>query len=146
MKKNITITWANEKGGVGKTTLCTLFANYLSEKKFSDVCILDCDRQHSIVDKRKFDSQSRQTDKVPYEVKQTNVQPFIEAGSGHHPHQLQAVQLRQYSQCGMSDFHRAQQGTDSADAERQGRYSLICSNFHRVTSLAHYMPSPREAR
>ena len=24
MKKNITITWANEKGGVGKTTLCTL--------------------------------------------------------------------------------------------------------------------------
>lgn len=25
MKKNITITWANEKGGVGKTTLCTLF-------------------------------------------------------------------------------------------------------------------------
>ena len=33
MKKNITITWANEKGGVGKTTLCTLFANYLIEKK-----------------------------------------------------------------------------------------------------------------
>ena len=58
MKKNITITWANEKGGVGKTTLCTLFANYLSEKKVPDVCVLDCDRQHSIVDKRKFDSQS----------------------------------------------------------------------------------------
>ena len=56
MKKNITITWANEKGGVGKTTLCTLFANYLSEKKTSEVCVLDCDRQHSIVDKRKFDS------------------------------------------------------------------------------------------
>ena len=74
MKKNITITWANEKGGVGKTTLCTLFANYLSEKKVSDVCVLDCDRQHSIVDKRKFDSQSLQTDKVPYEVKQIEIE------------------------------------------------------------------------
>ena len=73
MRKNITITWANEKGGVGKTTLCTLFANYLSEKKVSDVCVLDCDRQHSIVDKRKFDSQSLQTDKVPYEVKQIEI-------------------------------------------------------------------------
>ena len=56
MRKNITITWANEKGGVGKTTLCTLFANYLSEKHQGEVCVLDCDRQHSIVDKRKFDS------------------------------------------------------------------------------------------
>ena len=39
----------------------------------SDVCVLDCDRQHSIVDKRKFDSQSLQTDKVPYEVKQIEI-------------------------------------------------------------------------
>ena len=73
MRKNITITWANEKGGVGKTTLCTLFANYLSEKHHDEVCVLDCDRQHSIVDKRKFDSQSLQTDKVPYEVKQIEI-------------------------------------------------------------------------
>ena len=73
MRKNITITWANEKGGVGKTTLCTLFANYLSEKKVSDVCVLDCDRQHSIVDKRKFDSQSLQTEKVPYDVRQIEI-------------------------------------------------------------------------
>ena len=71
MRKNITITWANEKGGVGKTTLCTLFANYLSEKHQGEVCVLDCDRQHSIVDKRKFDSQSLQTDKVPYEVEES---------------------------------------------------------------------------
>ena len=46
----------------------------------------------------------------------------------------------------MSNFHRAEQRADSADAERQGWHSLIGSNFHRVTSLAHYMPSPREAR
>ena len=73
MRKNITITWANEKGGVGKTTLCTLFANYLSEKHQGEVCVLDCDRQHSIVDKRKFDSQSLQTEKVPYDVRQIEI-------------------------------------------------------------------------
>ena len=27
MKKNITITWANEKGGVGKTTLLNMYRN-----------------------------------------------------------------------------------------------------------------------
>ena len=73
MRKNITITWANEKGGIGKTTLCTLFANYLSEKHQGEVCVLDCDRQHSIVDKRKFDSQSLQTEKVPYDVRQIEI-------------------------------------------------------------------------
>ena len=73
MRKNITITWANEKGGVGKTTLCTLFANYLSEKHQGEVCVLDCDRQHSIVDKRKYDSQSLQTEKVPYDVRQIEI-------------------------------------------------------------------------
>ena len=39
------------------------------------------------------------------------------AGSRHHPHQLQTVQLRQYPQCSMPYLHRAQQGTDPADAE-----------------------------
>jgi chromosome partitioning protein len=29
--KNKTIAFANQKGGCGKTTLCTLFADYLSE-------------------------------------------------------------------------------------------------------------------
>lgn len=73
-------------------------------------------------------------------------EPGHQTGSGHHPYQLQTVQLRQHPQCGMSDFHRTEQGTDPADAEGQGRYSLTGSFFHRATSQAHYMPSLYEAR
>jgi hypothetical protein len=29
------ISFANQKGGVGKTTLCTIFANYLAENRES---------------------------------------------------------------------------------------------------------------
>lgn len=32
MSDNIMITFANQKGGVGKTTLCTMFADYLSAR------------------------------------------------------------------------------------------------------------------
>ena len=32
MRDNIMITFANQKGGVGKTTLCTMFADYLAAK------------------------------------------------------------------------------------------------------------------
>ncbi len=35
------ISFANQKGGVGKTTLCTTFANYLLEKG-EQLLILDC--------------------------------------------------------------------------------------------------------
>ena len=46
MKKNITIAFSNQKGGVGKSTLCAMFANYLKEKNVENVTIMDCDRQH----------------------------------------------------------------------------------------------------
>lgn len=48
------ITFANQKGGVGKSTLCALFANYLREKGHI-VVIVDCDRQQSIMKRRKED-------------------------------------------------------------------------------------------
>lgn len=35
--KNRKVVFANQKGGVGKSTLCILFANYLAWKK-QDVC------------------------------------------------------------------------------------------------------------
>lgn len=52
--KNRIIVFANQKGGVGKSTLCMLFADYLAWKK-QDVCIIDTDLQKSITMQRKKD-------------------------------------------------------------------------------------------
>ena len=49
--KNKKIVFANQKGGVGKSTLCILFANYLAWKK-QDVCIIDTDLQKTIMMQR----------------------------------------------------------------------------------------------
>ena len=46
--KNRKIVFANQKGGVGKSTLCILFANYLAWKGKS-VCIIDTDLQKTIL-------------------------------------------------------------------------------------------------
>ena len=51
MRDNIMITFANQKGGVGKTTLCTMFADYLAAKGES-VLVVDFDRQQTIYSKR----------------------------------------------------------------------------------------------
>ena len=45
--KNKKVVFANQKGGVGKSTLCILFANYLASKG-KDVCIIDTDLQKSL--------------------------------------------------------------------------------------------------
>lgn len=50
----VIVTFANQKGGVGKTTLCVTFANYLVTKGVRLV-IIDCDFQHSIMKCRKTD-------------------------------------------------------------------------------------------
>ncbi len=51
---NKIIVFANQKGGVGKSTLCTLLADYLCWKK-QNVCIIDTDLQQTIVLMRKSD-------------------------------------------------------------------------------------------
>ena len=48
----VIVTFANQKGGVGKTTLCVTFANYLVTKGVRLV-VIDCDFQHSIMKCRK---------------------------------------------------------------------------------------------
>lgn len=50
----VIVTFANQKGGVGKTTLCVIFANYQVIKSVR-VVVIDCDFQHSIMKCRKAD-------------------------------------------------------------------------------------------
>ena len=54
--KNKKVVFANQKGGVGKSTLCILFANYLASKG-KDVCIIDTDLQKTILMQRQKDAQ-----------------------------------------------------------------------------------------
>lgn len=61
------ITYANQKGGVGKTTLCALFASYLVSKGHR-VAVFDTDPQQSIAKKRASDMGVYSGCQVPYAV------------------------------------------------------------------------------
>ena len=61
------ITFGNQKGGVGKTTLCTLFASYLAEKG-KKTLVVDCDNQQTISEKRKMDEKKYPDTKIPFLV------------------------------------------------------------------------------
>ena len=63
----VIITMANQKGGVGKTTLCVTFANCLVAKG-ARVVVVDCDFQHSIVKCRKADLKKYGEAHAPYDV------------------------------------------------------------------------------
>lgn len=69
--KNRIVVFANQKGGVGKSTLCILFANYLTYKH-KPVCIIDTDLQKTISMQRKKDEQMFE-DEEPYEVQDFDV-------------------------------------------------------------------------
>ena len=61
----VIVTFANQKGGVGKTTLCVTFANYLVTKGVRVVVI---DFRHSIMKCRKSDIRKYGEQEMPYEV------------------------------------------------------------------------------
>ncbi len=71
--KNRKIVFANQKGGVGKSTLCILFANYLAWKK-QDVCVIDTDLQKTIMMQRKKDLELYEGVEEPYSVQDFDVQ------------------------------------------------------------------------
>lgn len=70
--KNKKIVFANQKGGVGKSTLCILFANYLSSRG-KDVCIIDTDLQKTILMQRQKDRLLYEGEDEPYNVQDFDV-------------------------------------------------------------------------
>ena len=67
MSKNHFVLFSNIKGGVGKSSLCTLFAHYLTAQG-EEVAVVDADIQRTIVRQRARDKESRPDDKLPWEV------------------------------------------------------------------------------
>lgn len=56
-RRNVIITFANQKGGVGKSTLCALFAHYLTLMG-RRVTVVDADRQQSLTNQRQMNLKS----------------------------------------------------------------------------------------
>jgi len=67
MQTPVIVTFANQKGGVGKTTLCVTFANYLLTKGVN-VVVVDCDFQRSILKCRRSDIRKYGEQAMPYDV------------------------------------------------------------------------------
>jgi chromosome partitioning protein len=60
------IAFGNQKGGAGKTTLCTLFANYLALEKKVSVMVFDMDVQQSLMTLRNRDAVAHP--EMPYPI------------------------------------------------------------------------------
>lgn len=67
-----TIAFANQKGGVGKTTLCASFANLLIKLGYP-VLVIDCDNQESIYKMREKDLLVIPEDKLRYHVQKFDI-------------------------------------------------------------------------
>lgn len=61
------VVFGNQKGGVGKSTLCVMLANYLTLVKKKEVLIMDMDFQKTIEEHRQQDI-ALSTGEMPYEI------------------------------------------------------------------------------
>lgn len=73
MQTPVIVTFANQKGGVGKTSLCIAFANYLAVKGVR-VAVIDCDDQRSIMDLRESDIKKYGEENAQYEVDELSLE------------------------------------------------------------------------
>ena len=70
-QENRIVLFTNQKGGVGKTTLCGLFANYLSAIRKVPLLVIDADPQQTFSGRRKDDL--RRQEDVPYVVQSMTI-------------------------------------------------------------------------
>lgn len=66
-EQNRIIVFANQKGGVGKSTLCMMFANYLASQGEA-VAVIDADLQQTIFEQRQSDLSAAASEDVPWDV------------------------------------------------------------------------------
>lgn len=66
-EKNRIILFANQKGGVGKSTLCMMFANYLASQG-EPVAVIDADVQKTIHEQRQSELSSAERGDVPWDI------------------------------------------------------------------------------
>lgn len=66
-EQNRIIVFANQKGGVGKSTLCMMFANYLANCD-EPVAVIDADLQQTIFEQRQSELSATLLEDVPWDV------------------------------------------------------------------------------
>jgi ATPases involved in chromosome partitioning len=66
-EQNRIVVFANQKGGVGKSTLCMMFANFLAEKGEA-VAVIDADLQQTIFEQRQSELAASPKEEVPWDV------------------------------------------------------------------------------
>ena len=121
-KKNKIIVFANQKGGVGKSTLCILLADYLTYWK-KDVCIIDTDLQQSATLQREQDRQTFEEEE-PY-----NIQSFEVSD----PKTMQMLMENALSQDGfvLFDAHSSMSQSRFLQPEPSYRSSIVYVNSIR---------------
>lgn len=87
------ILFANQKGGVGKSTLAVLFSNFAVQKRKRKVKVYDMDFQQSLYNKHQSSEQLE--DEKLYEVELANVPGFksIQKRAKSEPNRLTVIDL-----------------------------------------------------